>query len=427
MIGFWLVAACLVAAALLFIVPPLMRKTPVELHSNHDQLNIDVYQNQLAELARDLENNAIDKDYYDRTYQEIERRLLQDVQSSETVEVSAAAHSANRGVAMGLIAIVPITAIYLYMTWGQPAGITGELPVAKTPQSHPEVAAENHPDTGAQVEAMVAQLAARMEQNPDDMEGWLMLARSYRYLGRHAEAVMSFERALPMLETNAQLMADYADTLAMATGGLLEGKAINYVMKALELDPVNTQSLWLAGTYHYDKGEFAEALAYWRRLKQAVPPGSQEANAMTANIAEIELRMKSAGLEIPAEEATPVVATKAPGVIAGTVRLHDSLLDRVSPDDTVFIFARAVDGPRMPLAIVRKKVSDLPANFILDESMAMMPAMSLSNYPDVIVGARISKTGNAQPQSGDLEGDSGAVRVGALELEVVIDSVLELP
>ncbi len=415
------------AAALLFIVPPLMRKTPVELHSNHDQLNIDVYQNQLAELARDLENNAIDKDYYDRTYQEIERRLLQDVQSGEAVEMSAAAHSANRGVAMGLIAIVPITAIYLYMTWGQPAGITGELPVAETPQSHPEMAAENHPDTGAQVEAMVAQLAARMEQNPDDMEGWLMLARSYRYLGRHAEAVMSFERALPMLETNAQLMADYADTLAMATGGLLEGKAINYVMKALELDPVNTQSLWLAGTYYYDKGEFAEALAYWRRLKQAVPPGSQEANAMTANIAEIELRMKSAGLEIPAEEAAPVVATKAPGVIAGTVRLHDSLLGRVSPDDTVFIFARAVDGLRMPLAIVRKKVSDLPANFILDESMAMMPAMSLSNYPDVIVGARISKTGNAQPQNGDLEGDSGVVRVGALELEIVIDSVLELP
>jgi cytochrome c-type biogenesis protein CcmH len=325
---------------------------------------------------------------------------------------------------MALIVAVPVAAIYLYTSWGEPAGITGEVAVVAGNEEVDSEMGDEHPDTGAQVEAMVAQLAARMEQNPDDMEGWLMLARSYRYLRRHAEAIQAFEKAMPMVESNSQLMADYADTLAMATDGSLEGKPMRYIKKALDADPGNIQALWLAGTHHYEKGEYADALTYWRRLKRMVSPGSQDADAMAANIAEVELRMKELGLEIPSEDAAPVVAEKAPSVIAGKVSLQADLQEQVSPDDTVFIYARAIDGPRMPLAIVRKKVSELPTDFVLDESMAMMPGMSLSHYPNIIVGARISKSGNAMPQSGDLEGSTGQIKVGATGLNIVINTVV---
>ena len=297
------------------------------------------------------------------------------------------------------------------------------MPVAAVDGSHPEVGGE-HTDTGAQVEAMVAKLAERMEQHPDDIEGWMMLARSYRFLQRHAEAIEAFEKAMPMVQNNAQLLADYADTLAMATGGLLEGKPMRLIEQALELDPTNTQSLWLAGTYHYEKGNYVEALGYWRRLKRIVPPGSQDADAMAANIAEVELRMKELGMEIPpADEVAPVVKSTEPAVIVGQVALQDDMKTQVSPEDTVFIFAKAIDGPRMPLAIVRKKVSELPAEFVLDESMSMMPGMSLSNFPNVVVGARVSKTGTATAQSGDLEGMSEAA-VGDTNVSVVINTVV---
>ena len=424
MIGFWLVAACLLAAALLFIAPPLLRKDSLELDANHAQLNIDVYRNQLAELDRDLENNTIDQAYYDRTYQEIERRLLQDVKADE--KAKSMGSTSNRNLAIALMIVVPASSIYLYGEWGNTAGITGEIPVASVEQGHPGGMPAEHEDTGAQVEAMVAQLAARMEQHPDDMEGWLMLARSYRFLERHEEAILAFEKAMPMLETNAQLMADYADTLAMASNGQLDGKPMMYIKKAIDLDPSNIQALWLAGTFHYERGEYVDALKYWRQLKRIVPPGSQDADAMAANIAEVELRMKELGMEIPrAEELVPAaVVQKGPSVITGKVSLQEDIAGSASPDDTVFIFARAVDGPRMPLAILRKKVADLPADFVLDESMAMMPAMSLSNYPDVIVGARISKSGNATPQSGDLEGSSGEVKVGSSGLDIVINTIV---
>ena len=426
MFVFWLVAAILVVAALLFIVPPLLRKTPVEIDDNHDRLNIDVYKNQLAELDRDLENNVIDKAYYDRTYQEIERRLLQDVETGKAKRVVSVS-AADRSIAMALLVAVPIAAIYFYNSWGEPAAVTGEVPVAAVDEAHPEMAAGEHTDTGAQVQAMVAKLAERMEQNPGDMEGWLMLARSYRFLQRHADAIDAFEKAMPMVQNNAQLLADYADTLAMATGGMLEGKPIRMIQRALELDPGNVQALWLAGTHHYEKGEYVDSLNYWRRLKRLVPPGSQDSDAMAANIAEVELRMKELGMDIPPADEIPVVeapASSSPGVVSGQVSLQDGMLEQVSPEDTVFIYARAVDGPRMPLAIVRKTVGELPAEFVLDQSMSMMPGMSLADYSDVVVGARVSKSGNATPQSGDLEGMSDTVNVGTTDIKIVINTIV---
>ncbi len=428
MMVFWLIAALLIIAALLFVVPPLLRRVPAKVNIDHDRLNIEIYRDQLADLDKDLANNTIDRGYYERTYQEIERRLLQDIDlaKGDGVVLQTGLSPTNRVAAVTLGLLLPAMAVLMYQQWGAPAAITGDFPkvAATSSETAAEPTAAEHPDMGQQVEAMVAELAARMEQNPNDLEGWLMLGRSYRFLRRHAEAISAFEKALPMVEGNPQLMADYADTLAMAAGGVLEGKPIRYIQKALEIDPTNIQSLWLSGTYHFEKGEYEKAIEQWRKLKRLVPADSQDAEAMAGNVAEAELRLREQGKAVPAESTSAPLPTVATAKISGKVTLAATLLDKAGPEDTLFIFARAAEGPRMPLATLRKKVSQWPAEFSLDESMSVMPAMSLANHKAVVVGARISKSGNAMPQSGDLEGTSPVVQLGDSQLEIVIDAVV---
>ena len=432
MLVFWIVAVCLFIAAMLFVLPPLLSSKATDKTIEHGELNVSVYKDQLAELERDHQTGTITPDYYERTKNEIERRLLQDIDKDESSKgANSGEGPSGRPLVITLAIVIPVFSILLYMSLGNPEGITGvAAPIvadaSSTAAAGGSGAAEEHPDTGAQVEAMVMALAARMEENPDDLDGWLMLARSYRFLKRHADAVNAFEKAMPLVETNPQLLADLADTMAMATGGNLDGRPIRLIRKAIELDPVNVQSLWLAGTYDFERGDYESALSYWRRLKNIVPPGSQDANAMDTNIAEIEARLRAAGRVIPAEEdiATIFTAKKGPTFVSGTVRVDPMYQEQVAPTDTVFIFARAANGPRMPLAIVKKQAQDLPVEFALDEKMAMMSGMSLADYPQVIVGARISKSGNAMAQSGDLEGSTAVIDVGMVGLNITINNVV---
>jgi cytochrome c-type biogenesis protein CcmH len=317
---------------------------------------------------------------------------------------------------------IPVAAIGLYFLSGTPEAIEGRMPVVAQADDAQGTPAD-HPDTGKQVEAMIAQLAARLQAEPDNLEGWLMMARSLRFMRRHAEAADAFERAFPMMENNAELLADYADTLAMASGGNLNGKPIDLINRALQLDPRNIQALWLKGTHDLETENYDGALESWRRIQQLVPPGSEDAQAMANNVAEVESRMRASGLAIPAVQALPAAAVAAANV-SGRVKLDPALAAQVSPGDTLFIYARAATGPKMPLAILRKTAGDLPLEFRLDETMAMMPAMSLANYQDVVIGARISKDGKATAQSGDLQGQTEAIRVGSSDVDITINSVI---
>ncbi len=423
---FWLVAGCLTVASLLFVLPPLLNRGLGKASVDHSQLNASIYRDQLAELDRDLANNTIDQGHYERTRHELERRLLQDVDAASAGKTLAGPSVLSRSTAVGLMIGIPALAVSLYLSLGEPSAISGvQSPMLAAQQGADDPSSVEHPDTDQQVQAMVAQLAARMEQTPDDFEGWLMLARSYRFLRRHADAVAAFDKAMPIVETNPQLLADYADTLAMATGGALEGKPMRLIRQALELDPTNTQALWLAGTYDFDKGNYESALQHWRRLHRTVPPGSQDAQAMEANIAEVEARLREQGKPIPPPEVVEAPpAPSGPAAVAGTVSLDPSLEQSVSPTDTVFIFARAANGPRLPLAIIRKQAGELPVAFSLDDSMAMMAGMSLADYPEVVVGARVSKSGNAMAQSGDIQGMSSIVKVGASDLQITINELV---
>lgn len=248
-----------------------------------------------------------------------------------------------------------------------------------------------------------------------------MLARSYYFLKQYGAAAETFARVSALQQdSNAELLADYADALAMANGRNMAGRPYELVKKALEIEPRLQKALWLAGTATYQAENFEDTLGYWKRLLEIFPKGSENYLQMQKNIAEIQQKL---GLPVDAEIQTVAVDGAS---ISGVVRLDESLMLDASIDDILFVYARAADGPRMPLAIVRKTVKDLPLEFTLDDSMAMNPAMKLSNFQQVVVGARISKSGNAIPQPGDLQVVSQPMGVdGAQGLELVINEVVQ--
>ena len=264
-----------------------------------------------------------------------------------------------------------------------------------------------------QFAAMTQRLAARLASNPDDANGWTMLGRSYLALGQEAEAVAAYARVVELRPQDAAALADYADALAVRNGRQLEGEPTKLIERALKLDPDNVKALALAGTAAYNRGDFARAAQYFDRAAAVGPADSP--------IAE-QARGAAAGKPTTPAAADKPATAAAGGSITGVVSLAPALQGKVAPDDTVFVFARPAEGSRMPLAIVRKSVRDLPFNFKLDDSQAMSPAAKLSAAGRVIVGARVSKSGQAIPQPGDLEGLTDAVAVGSADVKVVIAS-----
>jgi cytochrome c-type biogenesis protein CcmH len=227
------------------------------------------------------------------------------------------------------------------------------------------------------------------------------------------------------------LLADYADALAMAQGRKLAGQPAALADRALTIDPKHKKALALAASAAMEARDLDRALGYWRRLLAELPAASDDARQISAVIAEVESAKgdaRSVAGTKPRRAAAPVAAAPAKdagtAAIAGRVDITPSLAAKVALTDTVFVFARAVEGPRMPLAILRIPAKELPKDFILDDSMSMSPSARLSSAEAVVIEARISKTGNAMPQPGDLSGKSAPVKPGAIGVRVTIDQVL---
>jgi cytochrome c-type biogenesis protein CcmH len=289
----------------------------------------------------------------------------------------------------------------------------------------------SHSVTPEQIAAMVDRLAQRLKEQPNDPEGWTMLARSYVAMGRHADAVPAFEKAAALRPDDADLLSDYADALAMAQGRTLQGRPAELVQRALKADPRNPKALALAGTIDFERKDYAAAVKHWQALVEADPQG-ELAQQIRGSIEEAR-QLGGLPAAAPSSDVQPAAAaaagekqggTAAGATVSGTVRLSPRLASRVSPGDTVFIFARASQGPRMPLAIQRHQAKELPLQFTLDDSMAMSPQAKLSGASRVDIGARISKSGNAMPQPGDLQGVVREVAVGSHAVTVEIDEEL---
>jgi cytochrome c-type biogenesis protein CcmH len=296
--------------------------------------------------------------------------------------------------------------LYLYL---------GNLQAVVTPR---QTAADPSSITADEFREMTARLAARMQQDPGNAEGWKMLGRSYRAMERFGEANEAYKKALELRPQDADLLADYAESLALAAGRSLAGEPTRLLDRALKLEPHSAKVLTLSGSAAFERKDYKSAIAYWERVLRQPGASGELAQALQKGVDESKARL-----------AGKPVAVSAPGKerVTGEVRLDASLKARAQPDDTVFIFARAAEGPRMPLAIVKIRVADLPYKFSFDDSSAMMPEMKLSRFADIEIGARVSRTGAAMPSPGDLVGTSGRIKPGHTGVRVTIDQAFAGP
>lgn len=414
---FSILAVLMAAGALLFVLPTLLRKEAVVTsHALRDEVNLTVLRDQLRELDADLAAGTIDATGHASARQELERRVAEDVQPHAAV-IGSTAGKRWTAVVVGLA--MPLIAVSLYLLLGSPAGLDPSKVSAPKDQAH-EVTEE-------QIVNMVAGLANRLKDKPDDVEGWSMLARSYNALGRFADAADAYARLVKLLPGNADMLADYADTLAMSLNKSLQGEPEKLIMRALEADPKNIKALALSGSAAFERRDYQAAVTQWKKILLLVPPESDIARSTMSSIGEAQaLAGEPAGAQAPVVAAAPVaaapVAAAAAAEVGGTVELDPALRAKVADTDSVFIFARAAEGPRFPLAVLRKQVKDLPVSFVLDDSMSMVPNAKLSGFPMVVVGARISKSGSATPTAGDLEGLTEPVKPGAKGLKIQINS-----
>jgi len=419
---FWSLAAVMVMVALLFILPPLLRKRELSAVSP-DALNTEVIRTQLAELDTDLAAGKLDEAQYGAARADLEQELLYDLDTSDPTTRAA---RSGRWATLLIIPALPLCAVLLYQQLGS-VELIDRLQQAKSAQPPP---AQPQTQPPGSIEDMVAKLAERLQQQPDDLKGWVMLARSYTILKRYSEAEAAYGNALRLGGENANLLADYADAMVMANNGRFNDQAGTLLTRTLELDPGNLKGLWLAGHWKNQSGAYAEALDYWQQAAAKLPPGSEDAAVIEQQINSVQAKLgitaapATAVAAIPADAGTTATADTASGAaLSVSVALDPQLAASAAAEDTVFIFARATQGPRMPLAIVRKQVKDLPVTVTLDDSMAMMPAMKLSNFEQVDIGARISKSGNAMPESGDLQGVVSPVATQSGEtIQVTINS-----
>ncbi len=412
---FWTLAGGMIALAFAFLLPPLMRR-PKSNSVNLEQLNIDVIKQQLIELEADLKNGKLDPSDYTAAKIDLEKELLYDV-SETTQEKSDKPQKLGRWASAVLIVAIPVTSVLMYKY----VGSSRFIPAL---QAERDSGMEGGSPSNTQVpsiEEMVAKLATKLETQPNDPQGWFMLARSYMAMNRYVEAAHAYGRLHELVGDQPEILVSYADALAMVHNGQLAGKPIELINKALELDPAQPQGLWLAGMAADQQGDYQTAVNLWRRLEPLLdqnPDSLKEIRELITqaeqrgNLASKTSRTTSANGPVSTTPRKTIPANTASSkVLTVSVTLDPALTVQATPDDALFIFAQAIEGSPMPLAVVRKQVKHLPLKVTLDDSMAIMPAMRLSNFSEVRVGARISKSGNAMPQSGDLYGEVSPVSV----------------
>lgn len=405
--------------------------------------DIKALRQQLQQLKARHERGDLNAKAYAAAKAPIERKLLDHVLEVPLTSAEAPAVARPSGKLVGLLSVaVLVVAGAGYSITGSPGTPSAGSPSAGAPGATANAgnAAGPHNNDEKQFAAAAEKLAQRLKMEPDNAEGWAMLARSYARLGRHAEAVQAFEKAVALQGGNADLLADFADSLAVQNERNLEGRPAELIERVLKLEPNNLKGLALAGTLAFHRKDFAGAVRHWEQLAKVAPPDSGFVQQLQESINEARTLggmppgkpapMAAGGgptaappAAAPPANASPAAAGAATSTasLQGSVRLSPAVAKLASPDDTVFIFARAAEGPRMPLAILRHRVKDLPLDFTLDDSLAMSPATRLSVFPKVVISARVSKSGQATPTAGDLTGQSAPVANNARGVVIEIN------
>ncbi len=419
MMGFWLAVVLAVLLVLALLFRPFLLK-PTTPGVSRRQLNASIYRDQLARLERDRAEGMIADADYAQARAELQRRVIDETQVAD----DAASLKAPKKTMLAVGLVLPLVAVALYMALGNPATLEPNGP--------------QHQVTAKDIEGMVQNLAQKLEKDPSNLQGWAMLGRSYKMLGRPLDAERAFEHAGAFLDNDAQLLAIYADIAATNAKGDFTGKPMQLIQKALTVDPKNAMALWLAGTAAFRGNQFNDAIRIWERLVPEVEPDSDDARMLQQSI---EAAYTAMGKTAPKVARAPAMA--APGAaanndaagadappakrgaavsVSGQVELDAALKSKAQPGDTVMVIAR-VPGTRMPVAVLRVHASDLPLKFTLDDSLSMSPQARISAATEVDVEARISKSGMAQPEAGDLISKVQTVKVGTSGVTLQVNAV----
>ncbi|CCJ49918.1 c-type cytochrome biogenesis protein CcmI [Bordetella parapertussis] len=391
MTALWLIVLLLLLATLAALILPMLRRERAAGPADAAATVRAFYQAQRAQLQRELREGALTAQAHARAEEELQRELLQALDARRDT-APAPARRASLAAACALSVAVPVAAMLLYQHLGDPRAAASMM-LAAPQDAHAEDAAQD-------MTQAIGALAERLRRQPDDAEGWYMLARSYETLGRYDDAVAAYMETVRLVPDQPALLADLADALLSANGGAPDAKSERVIAQALALQP-----------------DQPKALAHWQRLKTLLPPDSPAAAQIDNNIAQARA-MATGAPPAPAPQAV------APDSLAGHASIAAALRAQVADTDTVFILARPADGGRMPLAILRKQVRELPLDFTLDRAQAMSPAATLAQASTVDVEIRVSRAGAAEARPGDLVGVLRGVAVGSRGLRLVADTVV---
>jgi len=404
----------------LCLVPPLLRRTPAAETASDASVRA-FYLAQREQLRRDLDHGALSPQAYARADEELQRDLLQDLAMRRDPRARLGGQRASIAAACVLTVAVPVAAVLLYGQLGNPRA-AATIAMSQTPEPH---AQEADNDMALAINA----LAQRLRASPDDADGWYMLARSCETLGRYNDAIAAYQEVLRLVPGQPVVLADLADALLSARQGQPDGDSIAAVAQALQAEPDQPKALALAGMMALRRGDAAEALTHWERLQRLLPADSDAARQIQTNIAQARAMATGgaggASVAAAASTSAPAAVTpSSPARIAGQARIAEALRGQVAPNDTVFILARPMEGSRMPVAILKMQVADLPRAFALDDSTSMSPDATLSKAGKVRVEIRVSRSGNAAAQAGDLSGVLTDVNPRTDGLELVADTVV---
>ncbi len=404
---FWIAVAGLLLLALVMLVLPMLRRVrQAEEDGQRQQQNIQIAREQKQQLDAQLAAGDIDQAAYDSAYADLQTALALGLDGSD----ESVQQARGRWMVYVVLLFVPIVSVLLYLNYG-------EHRVALDPQLA-QARPQGAPAPQMSLDEMQAAIRVRLQQNPEDAEGWFMLGRVFMAKQQFGEAVTAYQRSYDLIGEEPGVMFALADAMAMRNNGSLAGEPEQLVTRGLELSPNFPNGLWLAGMAAEQRQDFGAAHAYWTRLLPMIEDNPQSAQEVRNLIRILEERE-------PALAESTVASAPAGRQLSVNVDITPELRAQASPDTAVFVYARAQQGPPMPLAVKRLTLAELPVALTLGDEDAMMPAMKLSGFDLVVVGARVSMTGNPVAQDGDFYTEIESVDSSAppSQVELVIDRV----
>ncbi len=410
MTAFWISAAALCLLTLFILWRPLNARSALKMESIQ-QRNIAIAKERALEIESSYDAGDISQQDRDQALEDLQRALADELATS--TELKDQFRQSPKASTLLVLALTPFVAYAVY-------DATSNF----NPDAKPGIAVQNNSEAAPSFEDIITQLEEAIAANPEDQQGLYLLAQSYAQLGRYGESADLFKQLLALTGPNADLLVSFADAQAMASGRVFNAEMARSLDQALSLDPKHISGLWLGGLAEQQLGRPEKALRRWLVLRPLLSENPEATTELAGLIDQVSVELGPRAAEISQEFAQIGAETSTAGTASGlTVRvsLSPELQSEANDSDIVFIFAKAKQGPPMPLAASRQTVGALPITIHLDDSMAMLPQMKLSSFAEVLVGARISKSGQPVSQPGDLESElTTSASASDTTIEIVI-------